>query len=297
MSSKNNKWELVVDHTCVLGEGPVWDERSNSIYWVDIQQGHINRYLLPHSRLETISVGQKIGAFALRESGGFILALKNGFATLDFEEQQLKPIADPEAHLPDNRFNDGKCDPQGRFWAGTMDGVNDEKGVASLYTLNTDMSIEQKITEVSTSNGLCWSADGSTFYYIDTPTKQVAAYDFNGDTGAITNKRIIITIPDEEGMPDGMTIDKEGMLWIAFWDGWIVGRYNPLTGKQLHKIELPVARVTSCTFGGEDLTDLYITSAREGLSENDLKQQPLAGSLFVVRNCGFLGMPAIKFKG
>jgi sugar lactone lactonase YvrE len=144
---------------------------------------------------------------------------------------------------------------------------------------------------------MAWSSDYKTFYYIDTPTCEVVAYDFDLLTGNIGNKRVVIRIPPQEGFPDGMTIDNEGMLWIAHWDGWQVSRWNPNKGKKLLSIPLPVAQITSCTFGGDNLQDLYITSARVNLTEEQLKQQPLAGSLFVLRNSGFHGTPSFEFKG
>ena len=189
-------------------------------------------------------------------------------------------------HLPGNRFNDGKCDPAGRFWAGTMS-ISNMPCAGSLYVLEKDGTVKTKITGVTCSNGMAWSPDDKTLYYIDTPTRQVVAYKYDTKNGDITDGRVAISIPEEKGSPDGMTIDTEGMLWIALWDGWKVIRYNPYTSEQLYEVTLPVSRVTSCVFGGDDMDDLYITSAREGLSDSDLKEQPLAGSLFVIRKSGF----------
>jgi sugar lactone lactonase YvrE len=203
-------------------------------------------------------------------------------------------ISNPEPQLPGNRFNDGKCDPAGRFWAGTMSHTDEpEKG--SLYLLGKDLSVTKKIEAVSISNGLAWSPDHKTFYYIDTPTKKVAAFHFDNTNGKIEDKRYIIQFLNNEGTPDGMTIDSEGMLWIAHWDGWQISRWNPVTGEKLKSILLPVSRVTSCCFGGKNLDDLYITSASTGLSDDQLKKEPLAGSLFVIKNTGFNGLPAFEF--
>lgn len=235
------------------------------------------------------------GAIALTTGGQLLAALQHGFAKIDLELGDIRMLADPEAHLSDNRFNDGKCDPAGRFWAGTMQ-LNGNKGAGSLYVLHPDLTVSLKISGLSVSNGLAWSPDQSTFYFIDTPTQQVAAYDYDLESGNISNKRIAVSIPPELGKPDGMTIDAEGMLWVALWDGWGVTQWNPETGALLQQYRLPVARVTSCTFGGKDLQDLYITTAKTGLSAEALANQPLAGAVFVIKNTGVKGLPANLFK-
>jgi len=291
------KWEVVLHHTSLLGEGPVWDPTTKSILWVDIERGEIHRFSPENKVHNTMQIGQMVGAIALRASGGLIAALQRSFATVDIDKQTLHPIIDPEIHLPDNRFNDGKCDPAGRFWAGTMDYVSGKTGAGSLYTLHTDMSVVTRIQGVSCSNGLVWSADHRVLYYIDTPTRQVVAYDYDIATGGITNKKVVITIPASDGYPDGMTIDTEGMLWVACWDGWKVSRWDPNTGKLLQDISLPASRITSCTFGGPGLKDLYITSAKTGLNAQQLKDQPLAGSLFVMKDSGFAGHAPFAFQG
>ncbi|WP_018615790.1 SMP-30/gluconolactonase/LRE family protein [Segetibacter koreensis] len=286
--------EVVVNHTCLLGEGPVWDIKNERILWVDILRGDIHAFYPGNNRFETFNAGKLIGSIALRKKGGLIAALEDGFAFIDLVKKKIEYIDDPEAHLPENRFNDGKCDPMGRFWAGTMS-LSEKPQAGSLYTLEKEMAITKKIDGVTVSNGIAFSNDHSIFYYIDSPTSEVVSYDFDKRNGNISNKKTIITIKKEDGYPDGMTIDNEGMLWIAHWDGWRITRWNPATGEQLEKISLPVARVTSCTFGGTKLSDLYITTARKELTEDELEEQPLAGSLFVVRNCGFTGLPAFEF--
>lgn len=294
MSQKN--WEVVTGHRCLLGEGPVWDSKKKRIFWVDILNGEI-RYYYPASHQHFLfNTGQFTGAVALRRSGGLIAALKDGFAAIDPENKTLQIVVRAKTHLQDNRFNDGKCDPAGRFWAGSMS-ISDTPHAGSLYMLEKDFTLLTKITGVTCSNGLAWSPDHKTLYYIDTPTRNIVAYHYDAGSGSIVNGRIVIRVPQTEGYPDGMTIDTEGMLWVALWDGWKIARYNPYTGKQLEQIRLPVSRVTSCVFGGDSLEDLYITSARVGLSEHDLIQQPLSGSLFVIKNSGFKGMDAFEFNG
>jgi sugar lactone lactonase YvrE len=286
---------LVLNHTCLLGEGPVWDTKNKLICWVDILNGEIHEYSPEQKTHRTIGIHQMIGSIAICTNGNFIAALQNGFAFIDRITGQVKIITDPEDHLPHNRFNDGKCDPAGRFWAGTMS-ISEEPGMGNVYVMQNDFMATKRIEDVTISNGMAWSADHQTFYYIDTPTSEIVAYDYEKITGHIFNKKVIIKIAKEDGWPDGMTIDNEGMLWIAHWDGWQVTRWDPLRGEKLCRVKLPVAKVTSCTFGGEKLEDLYITSAKVGLTKEQSAKQPLAGSLFVLRECGFKGMPAVEFE-
>jgi sugar lactone lactonase YvrE len=288
--------QTVLDLTCRLGEGPVWDARNQRILWLDILAGDIHQYHPETGRHRRFNAGEMIGAIALRERGGLVAAMQSGFAFVDPEGETVERIGHPEALVPGNRFNDGKCDPAGRFWAGTMS-MHDEPAAGALYTLFPDGEVRRRIGGVSISNGLAWSADERTFYYIDTPTFQVMAYDYDASSSEIENPRPAIRVPREYGDPDGMTIDTEGMLWIAHWDGCQITRWDPATGTLLSRIELPVARVTSCTFGGPGMRDLYITSARTGLSEEQLASQPLAGSLFVVKDCGFRGPEPEEFAG
>ncbi len=287
--------DIVSEHSCLLGEGPVWDTEKKLIYWIDILNGEIHEYDTVQKTRRTRHVHRVIGSFAICTDGNFIAALQNGFALIDREIGEIKMIGDPENTLPNNRFNDGKCDPAGRFWAGTM-AFSEATGAGNLYALENNFTYSRKISNVSISNGLAWSLDHLTLYYVDTPTMEVVAYDYEETTGNISNKKSIVKIAGSDGHPDGMTIDNEGMLWIAHWDGWQVTRWDPKSGKKLYSIKVPVAQVTSCTFGGEYLQDLYITTAKTGLTEKELAAQPLAGCLFVVHDCGFTGLPAFKFK-
>ncbi len=286
--------ETVIQNACLLGEGPVWDFRKKTICWVDILNGQIHEFNPSEHSHRVLFVNQMIGALAVCKNGHFIAALKNGFGFVDRYSGNVSMISNPEPDLPGNRFNDGKCDPDGRFWAGTMSHTDEpEKG--SFYLLDKDLSVTKKMERVSISNGISWSLDKSVLYYIDTPTFTVAAFDFDQVNATIKNKRIVIRIPEKDGSPDGMTIDSEGMLWIAHWDGWQITRWDPLSGKKMLSIPFPVARVTSCCFGGEDFQDLYVTSAKTGLTADQLREQPLAGSLFVIRNIGYSGLPLFEF--
>jgi len=290
-------WEVVTEYKCLCAEGPVWDSKNSCIYWIDILSGDIHRYSVVSATLVTYNTGEKIGAISLRNNTGLIAALKTGIYEIDFEKKQKRLIADPEEEIPGNRFNDGKCDARGRFWAGTMDDGNGIAKAGTLYVLDENKKISPVIADLTISNGLAWSIDNKNFYHIDTPTRKVTAFDFDLDTGTIGNKVDVINIPDSSGAPDGMTIDAEGMLWIAHWDGWKISRWNPQNGKLLCEIKLPVSRVTSCTFGGHSWTDIYITSAKAGLSIEALEEQPLAGSLFVIRDSGFKGIETSRFRG
>jgi sugar lactone lactonase YvrE len=289
-------WELVLDEQCNLGECPVWDFKHKRIFWIDIPSGKIHYYYPEKNEHKLFATGQSLGSIALRKSDGLVAAVKNGFATIDIKKGTTWMITQVESGFPDVRFNDGKCDPAGRFWAGTMS-VSNLSGSGSLYSLDKDYSIKKKITGVSCSNGLAWSPDLGTFYYIDTPTLRVAAYQYDFHTGRINKKRIVIQFPEGEGYPDGMTIDTEGMLWIAMWGGWKIVRYDPRSGKKLDEIILPVSQVTSCVFGGTTLEDLYITTAKTGLTKNELQEQPYAGYLFVIKKSGYKGMNAFEFGG
>lgn len=284
----------VLQQTSLLGEGPVWDADRNLICWVDILKGEIHQYHPQSAIHSVIPVHQMIGAFAVCSNGDFIAALQHGFAFISRTEGKVHLISDPESELPANRFNDGKCDPAGRFWAGTM-AISEEPDQGNVYVLDRDFKVSKQIEKVSISNGLAWSLDHQTFYYIDSPSLEVVSYAYDILTGQISNKKSVIKIDRQDGFPDGMTIDQEGMLWIAHWGGWQVTRWDPRSGKKVGSIKVPASRVTSCTFGGENLEDLYITSASVGITAEELAIEPLAGGLFVVKNSGFKGLPAFEF--
>ncbi len=290
----NPSVDVVVPHRCDLGEGPVWDEERQAICWVDILPGHIHEYRPGERVYSRLEIGQMAGAVALREDGHFMAALQHGFAFVDRENGTVVPICDPEEDDDGNRFNDGKCDPAGRFWAGTM-ALDERAGAGNLYMMDGALNCHLKKTGVSISNGLAWSGDQKKMYYIDSPTHSVTVFDYDPSRGDIGPGKVAFRIPEEEGTPDGMTIDREGMLWIAHWDGWQVARWHPGSGEKLLSIPLPAARITSCTFGGPDYRDLYVTSAATGLTDDELAVQPLAGSLFVVRGLHAQGEPASRF--
>jgi sugar lactone lactonase YvrE len=229
-----------------------------------------------------------------RRNGGFLAALEHGLSFVDLPSGRVENLP-PIDSSPATRFNDGKCDPQGRFWAGTMD-LGEKDPIGALYRIDPDGSSHVMVEGVAISNGLAWSTDSRTLYYIDSPTRIVRAFDFDPDSGAVSNPRVAIRFSPEDGFPDGMTTDSEGMLWVAEWGGACMGRWNPLTGERLARIDVPAPHTTSCCFGGPDLSDLYITSARVDLDEATLEQYPLSGSLFRCRP-GISGAPSSSFAG
>lgn len=278
----------------LLGEGPLWLEERKQLIWVDIEGMRVHLYCPVTASSRAIDVGQRIGAIVPATDGRLLCALQNGFYYLDMDNESLEPIVDPEADLPNNRFNDGKCDPAGRFWAGTMP-IEGNDLVGALYRMDGDGTVHRMLTGVGCSNGIAWSHDHMTMYYIDTVTRRIDRFDYDAETGRIANRQTAIAIPESYGYPDGMTIDIEGMLWVAQWGGYCVSRWNPVTGECIEKIELPVSQVTSCCFGGERLDELYITSARIGLSEEQLLREPLAGSVFKYVP-GVRGLPANLYE-
>lgn len=274
--------QLVLDARAVLGEGPCWNEQEKALYWVDIIGKKFGRLDPATGHNEDFLIGEYVGAVVCAGQDEVVLATQSGFQTYHMKQRQLSPIVDPESHLSENRFNDGKCDSRGRFWAGTMEIIGKEaKG--SLYVLDTDRSCRKVFDGVGVSNGIAWSLDETEMYYIDSMKKLVHAFDYDVERGEISNPRTLIDFAGEQGFPDGMTIDEEGMLWIAHWDGWQVSRWNPQTGEKLESIPVPAAKATSCIFGGEELDILYITTARKDVQENQAGEQPHAGGIFAVQ--------------
>lgn len=271
--------ELVVDAKASLGEGPCWDAEHQLLYWVDILEKKVHIYDPAQKADRTIDVPEYVGAVVPKKSGGLLLFMQNGLYVMDLEQQEPRLITELEADMPDNRSNDGKCDPAGRFWAGTME-MDAAEGEGSLYCMDTDQSVKKVVSDTTISNGLAWSPDRHTMYFIDTPTRKVDAYDYDIGTGYISNRRTAIKMPEEESNPDGMTIDYEGMLWIAHFGGSKIGRWNPETTEKIEEVRVPATQVTSCVFGGQNLDELYITTARTGLGAAEISRQPSAGGVF-----------------
>lgn len=291
-----NTLEHVLSVHNVLGEGALWDADEQAFYWVDILKNCYHRFYPASGSHDVINVGVPLGVLALRASGGLVLAVKDGFAFWDEEKQALDYIAQPFPDQLDIRFNDGAVDSGGRFWAGSMgpEGPGVEP-VGILYRLDPDASLHIMETHVGVSNGIGWSPDNRTMYYTDSPLKTIYAYDYDAATGNIANRRVFVHDPEIPGDPDGLTVDSEGYIWSARWDGARIMRYDP-DGKAERVIEVPVLRPTSCVFGGENLNDLYITSASVGLSTGQLARYPQSGDLFRLQT-DIKGLQKYRFAG
>ncbi|WP_087520312.1 SMP-30/gluconolactonase/LRE family protein [Polaribacter sp. SA4-12] len=277
-----------------LGEGAIWNYKTQELYWIDIEGKQLNIYN-PKSKINrTLNTNSRIGTVVPFTEIEALIALEDGVHKINLKTGESNLFTDMKSELPDSRLNDGKCDPAGRFWVGSMH-FNKEKGKANLYTITSENILEKKIDSVTISNGIVWTSDKKTMYYIDTPTSTIKEFDYNNETGEISNGKIAVEIPESLGFPDGMTIDEENMLWVGMWNGNAVIRFNPKTGKVLSKIEVPAHNITSCAFGGENLDILYITTASVDMTEKEIKKYPLAGSVYKV-NPGVKGVQSNFYK-
>lgn len=291
MSGESNV-VCVADVHAVLGEGPVWVAQEAALYWVDIKGRKIFR-LNERGKLEQWETPFRVGSLAPRASGGFIVGTDHGIGFVDLASGPFEIVDHPEDDLPDNRFNDGKVDRHGRLWLGSMDDT--EKAAAgSLYRIDADLQVTRIDEGYKVTNGPAFSPAGDLMYHNDSARKVTYAFDVD-EGGNATHRRVFATYGADEGYPDGMTVDAEACLWIAFWDGWCVRRYSP-AGECLAKIEVPVAKPTSCAFGGSELDRLYITSASIGLDAAARVVQPQAGGLFMA-SPGVRGISEIPFAG
>jgi len=274
------------------GEGPIfWNEH---LLYVDIE-GHALIRLNPKNGEEQVwEIGERIGTVVPRQSGGFVCAGDSGIFSFDPETGDKKSMADPESDKrPDNRFNDGKCDPSGRFWAGTISTVK-KTGDANLYMLDVNGDLSLKVPGVTNSNGICWNAKVDRMYYIDTPTKEIWAFPFNNQLSELGEKQVVFNTEDAglDGSPDGMTIDADGMLWVAMCHGGAVLRIDPHNGSLLQKIDFPCVETTACAFGGDKLERLFVTTGiHKSIEEEN------AGRVFVVDGLGVVGTKAFSFAG
>ena len=278
----------------ILGEGPLWCPREQVLYWLDIKRPAIYRFDPQSGQTGQWTMPSDIGCMALREQGGMVVGLRTGFAFLDFETGAVTAVADPEADRPDNRFNDGKVDRQGRFWAGTLNDAESEP-LGSLYRLDADGTVTLMQDGAVVSNGIGWSPDDRTMYFTDSVIRTIWAFDFDPSTGAIANRRIFTEVPSGTGYPDGLTVDSEGFVWSAVWDGWRIVRYDP-AGNIDREVVMPVQRPTSCMLGGPDLKTLYVTSASIHLDAGALERGPRAGGLFALQ-VDTAGLPEPRFAG
>lgn len=262
-----------------LAEGPVWDHRTNTLWWVDILGGDVHSYRPEQSKVNTYSIGQYVGAIVPNQDHGLIVAGHQAF--YEYIDEQLAPTGNFNLDAPNIRFNDGKCDAMGRFWAGTME-LDASKPIGKLFCLDSGQ-VSQKLDGVYCSNGMAWSLDQTQMYYIDSMTHKLRVFDFDLSTGHIAYGRDLIIFEPSMGYPDGMTIDANGNLWVCFYDGGMVRCFDPHQATEIASLKLPVQRPTSCTFGGSGLDQLYITTAKED-------GNVLGGSIFVARP-GVVGLP------
>ncbi|EGC35811.1 hypothetical protein DICPUDRAFT_72325 [Dictyostelium purpureum] len=282
---------LVYPQHAQLGEGSIWSVDKQALIWIDIEGRKLFVYHPNDNTNQAFDLPERPGTVVERTNGELLVAVKGGIRTFNIYTKESMIITNPETE-PTNRYNDGKCDPQGRFWIGSMSLKSGEPAVASLYRVNHDLSSERILSGIKISNGLVWSLDQKKFYYIDTPTMGVDEFDYDAHSGSISNRKRCISFTGQDGFPDGMTIDAEGKLWIAHWDGGRVTRWDPNTKQRIFTVTVPnVSKVTSVAFGDYDLQTLYITTARDG-------GQPDSGSLFKYRfTNGIKGIPAYKFRG
>lgn len=278
---------------CSLGEGSLWDVETQRLFFVDIIGHKVFRFDPETGAIDDFDVGQDVGTVVLDEDGKLILGLRSGVARFDMTTGSTRPLVAPEPNTPGNRLNDGKCDPRGRFFVGSM--VEDgNKGNGGLYAVDASLSVRKVLAGIDCSNGLVWSRDEATFYYIDTPTQRVRAFDYDAEGGTLGKERVAFELPKSLGAPDGMTIDEHDHLWIALWGGSKVLRVDPLQGRVVFEVDVPAERVTSCAFGGKNLDHLFITTAAVGAKPDELERLPLTGSLFVAET-GFRGVPSRRF--
>jgi len=283
--------ELAFPAQCELSEGPVWDAGRGLLRWVDILPGHVHALDPVSGAHSSFGAGQPVGTVGLTRGGGLVLALAGGFALSGPDGQDLRPFGDLAVDRSVRRFNDGKPDPWGSFWAGTM-GVPEDSGVpGSLYQLSPDGAVTELIGGVALSNGLDWTDDRRVFYYADSLAGGVDAFATDPDTGTLSGRRRFAEVSG--GMPDGLTLDAEGCLWLAVWGSSELRRYTP-DGRLDTAVKLPVSQVTSAAFGGADLSTLYITTARENFTPADLREQPHAGDIFACTP-GVTGRPPFLF--
>lgn len=287
------KVERVVPIANHLAESPVWDMSDQALFWVDIDMNSLCRYNPDSGKVTIYQVDVSVGSLGLRVVGGFVLATARGFAFWDSTTHIFQPIADPEPGKSDARFNDGKADSRGRFWAGTMA----PGATSSLYRLDPDLSLHTMDSGITVSNGLGWSPDDRVMYFGDSRRRVIYAYDFDAATGEIANRRDWVRLPDDEpGVPDGLAVDNQGFVWSCRWDGWKICRYDP-DGKLEREIRMPVQRPSSCAFGGPGFDELFVTTAGSRTDSQGLRvPQPGEGDIYRIR-VGVRGLPVPRFAG
>lgn len=295
------KVEPLVDIHAVIGEGPLWEESEQTLLFVDIFGKKIHRWNSATNQIASLDTGAPVGFAVAARGGGYVAGVGRSFASVDWSTGAVTSLTTVDNDKPRTRFNDGKVDPHGRLFAGTM-GPEESPGqfirkLGSLYSLDSELKVERHLDQVDISNGLDWSSDGKFFFYVDSLKYTVDVFDYDISNGRIDNRRVLYQLQPEEGLPDGLTLDSDGRVWLACFNGGRVLHIDSTTGALLRTLSLPVSKTTSCCFGGPDYSDLFVTSASLDLSPAELSAQPLAGATFRVSGLGVKGRPPVEFSG
>lgn len=280
MASSTSHADLLVGHHALHGEGPVWDAARAILYWVDMISCHIHAWNEAKKMMVSYQFDEPVCALSPLPDGRLLVAFAKRMAYVSLPGLEIEEICQVEPSVPGNRCNDGKMDPAGRFWIGTMSNDGSVAGAGTLYRLDEGETLTPVLSDLTISNGMDWSADGRTMYFTDSAAREVWAFDFNPADSSITNRRTAISVPLELGIPDGMALDREGMLWVAHWGSGCICRWNPANGKLLHRVKTGCPHTSSCCFGGENRDHLFITTSRLALEQAILDQHPSSGGLF-----------------
>ena len=279
--------ELIADYQCVTGEGPLWHPDERRLYWLDIPKGRIFRYDPASGRHEICYEGAPVGGFTIQADGALLLLLSRG-TVKTWRDGEMETVLQEIPEERESRFNDAIADPEGRVFCGTMPTA---ERLGRLYRLDTDGSVTKLVEGIACTNGMGFTPDRKRMYYTDSLVSEICIFDYDREAGSISNQRIFVRTPEGEGIPDGLTVDAEGHVWSARWDGGIVARYRP-DGTEDMRIEFPAKKVSSVTFGGDDYTDIYVTTAG---GDNKAEEGPGAGALFRV-NLGIRGVPEFRSR-
>lgn len=279
---ESDKVNVTIETKSKLGEGSFWDHHNQRLFWVDIEGKSVHIFDPATKKDKAFNTPSRVGTVVPMNSDEAVIALEDGVYMINTNNGDISLLSDVEAALTGNRFNDGKCDPNGNLWVGSMH-LEQSAPEANLYKIDAKGTATKMLDSVTISNGIVWTSDKKTMYYIDTPTGIIRAFDFDASNSTISNERTAVYIDESLGFGDGMAIDSEDKLWVALWNGNAVARFDPLTGKLIKKINVPAHNVTSCVFGGKNFETLYITTSSLDMTENEKEEFPLAGSLFEVR--------------
>jgi len=286
---------VVISSSNLIGESPVWSVAEQALYWVDVEGKLVQRIDPATGDVERWTMPEVTSCIGLRQRGGLVAGTRTGFIFLDTTTGAVTPITHPEADMPGNRFNDGKVDRAGRFWAGTKNIANSSETTGSVYRLDPNLEAHRIDRGISCVNGIAWAPDNRTMYLCDTWLRCIYAYDFEPAAGVARNRRLFVQLAPEDGYPDGLTVDADGFLWNAHYDGWRITRYAP-DGRIDRIVRMPVQQVTSVMFGGANLRTLFVTSAKLRLAPEARASQPLAGHVFAFEP-GVKGLPEPMFAG